>query len=430
MFPIEYLVMKDSKDINNYMSALGESAKNASIELAASSTKLKNEALRMMGDKIEKRRQDILQKNSLDLDNAKDKEIGDALVDRLELNNSRIDSMISGLNIVADLPDPVGEITKMKPTPSGIKINKMRVPLGVVGIIYESRPNVTADAAALSLKSGNACILRGGSEAILSNTLIAECLDEGLTQVGLPSSAIQLVNTTNREAVNAMLKMDKWIDVIIPRGGKSLVKLISEEARIPVIKHLDGICHVYIDRDADLIKAGDIAFNAKTYRYGICGAMETLLIHKDTAHKLLPSLCSRFQDEGVELRGCVESANIVSMKLALEEDWTTEYLAPIISIKIVSSMVDAMMHINIFGSSHTDSIVTENQESADTFLRTVDSSSVMHNLPTCWADGFEYGLGAEVGISTDKIHARGPVGLEGLTSQKYLVVGDSQIRGA
>jgi glutamate-5-semialdehyde dehydrogenase len=289
---------------------------------------------------------------------------------------------------------------------------------------------VTADAAALSLKSGNACILRGGSEAILSNTLIAECLDEGLTQVGLPSSAIQLVNTTNREAVNAMLKMDKWIDVIIPRGGKSLVKLISEEARIPVIKHLDGICHVYIDEDADLIKAGDIAFNAKTYRYGICGAMETLLIHKDKAHKLLPSLCSRFQDEGVELRGCKDSGNIVSMKLALEEDWTTEYLAPIISIKIVSSMADAMMHINTFGSSHTDSIVTENQESADTFLRTVDSSSVMHNLPTCWADGFEYGLGAEVGISTDKIHARGPVGLEGLTSQKYLVVGDSQIRGA
>jgi glutamate-5-semialdehyde dehydrogenase len=227
-----------------------------------------------------------------------------------------------------------------------------------------------------------------------------------------------------------MLKMDKWIDVIIPRGGKSLVKLISEEARIPVIKHLDGICHVYIDEDADLIKAGDIAFNAKTYRYGICGAMETLLIHKDKAHKLLPSLCSRFQDEGVELRGCKESGNIVSMKLALEEDWTTEYLAPIISIKIVSSMADAMMHINTFGSSHTDSIVTENQESADTFLRTVDSSSVMHNLPTCWADGFEYGLGAEVGISTDKIHARGPVGLEGLTSQKYLVVGDSQIRGA
>jgi glutamate-5-semialdehyde dehydrogenase len=383
-----------------------------------------------MGDKIEERRKDILQKNSLDLDNAKDKEIGDALVDRLELNDSRIDNMISGLNIVADLPDPVGEITKMKPTPSGIKINKMRVPLGVVGIIYESRPNVTADAAALSLKSGNACILRGGSEAILSNTLIAECLDEGLTQVGLPSSAIQLVNTTNREAVNAMLKMDKWIDVIIPRGGKSLVKLISEEARIPVIKHLDGICHVYIDEDADLIKAGDIAFNAKTYRYGICGAMETLLIHKDKAHKLLPSLCSRFQDEGVELRGCKDSGNIVSMKLALEEDWTTEYLAPIISIKIVSSMADAMMHINTFGSSHTDSIVTENQESADTFLRTVDSSSVMHNLPTCWADGFEYGLGAEVGISTDKIHARGPVGLEGLTSQKYLVVGDSQIRGA
>lgn len=430
MFPIEYLVMRDSKDINNYMSALGKSAKNASIELAASSTKIKNAALRMMGDKIEERRKDILQKNSLDLDNAKDKEIGDALVDRLELNDSRIDNMISGLNIVADLPDPVGEITKMKPTPSGIKINKMRVPLGVVGIIYESRPNVTADAAALSLKSGNACILRGGSEAILSNTLIAECLDEGLTQVGLPSSAIQLVNTTNREAVNAMLKMDKWIDVIIPRGGKSLVKLISEEARIPVIKHLDGICHVYIDEDADLIKAGDIAFNAKTYRYGICGAMETLLIHKDKAHKLLPSLCSRFQDEGVELRGCKESGNIVSMKLALEEDWTTEYLAPIISIKIVSSMADAMMHINTFGSSHTDSIVTENQESADTFLRTVDSSSVMHNLPTCWADGFEYGLGAEVGISTDKIHARGPVGLEGLTSQKYLVVGDSQIRGA
>ncbi len=421
--------MKDSKDINNYMNSLGSAAKVASLELAISSSEIRNEALLAMARIIDSKREMILEENAVDLENAKSKEIGDALIDRLELTQSRVDGMISGFNIVAGLPDPVGEITPMKPTPSGIKINKMRVPLGVVGIIYESRPNVTADAAALCLKSGNASILRGGSEAILSNKLIAECLVQGLQEVGLPAESIQLVNTVNREAVTALLKMDKWIDVIIPRGGKSLVKLISEEARIPVIKHLDGICHVYIDKEADIKKAIEIAYNAKTYRYGICGAMETVLIHQDIANDVLPELQKRYAEAGVELRGCEETNKIALMNKANEGDWTTEYLAPILSIKLVNGVQEAIGHINNFGSAHTDSIVTENKDNVGIFFQMVDSSSVMHNLPTCWADGFEYGLGAEVGISTDKIHARGPVGLEGLTSQKYIVVGNAQIRG-
>ena len=422
--------MEDSKDINNYMNRLGAAAKRAAGDLATVSSEVKNNALLYMSEALDSRRNEILQSNKVDLDKAKDKAIGDALIDRLELTDERIDGMISGLKIVASLPDPVGEIEEMKPTPSGLKISKMRVPLGVVGIIYESRPNVTADAAALCLKSGNACILRGGSEAILSNSLIAECLNQGLKRADLSENLIQVVNTTDREAVTALLRMEQFIDVIIPRGGKGLVRLISEEARIPVIKHLDGICHVYIDKDADLDEAISIAFNAKTYRYGICGAMETLLIHEEIATKILPELNSKFLDAGVELRGCKETSEIINTPLATDEDWVTEYLAPILSVKLVEDIDSAINHINRFGSAHTDSIVTSNDNNAETFMRKVDSSSVMHNVPTCWADGFEYGLGAEVGISTDKIHARGPVGLEGLTSQKYIVKGKAQIRGA
>ena len=422
--------MEDSKDINHYMNRLGAAAKSAAGDLATVSSEVKNNALLYMSEALDSRRNEILQSNKVDLDKAKDKAIGDALIDRLELTDERIDGMISGLKIVASLPDPVGEIEEMKPTPSGLKISKMRVPLGVVGIIYESRPNVTADAAALCLKSGNACILRGGSEAILSNSLIAECLNQGLKRADLSEDLIQVVNTTDREAVTALLRMEQFIDVIIPRGGKGLVRLISEEARIPVIKHLDGICHVYIDKDADLDEAISIAFNAKTYRYGICGAMETLLIHEEIATKILPELNSKFLDAGVELRGCKKTSEIINTPLATDEDWVTEYLAPILSVKLVEDIDSAINHINRFGSAHTDSIVTSNDNNAETFMRKVDSSSVMHNVPTCWADGFEYGLGAEVGISTDKIHARGPVGLEGLTSQKYIVKGKAQIRGA
>ena len=422
--------MEDSKDINNYINHLGAAAKNAAGDLAIVSSEVKNNALLYMAEAIDSRRNEILQSNRVDLEKAKNKEIGDALIDRLELTEERIDAMIAGLKIVAELPDPVGEIEEMKPTPSGLEISKMRVPLGVVGIIYESRPNVTADAAALCLKSGNACILRGGSEAILSNSIIAECLNQGLKRAGLSENLIHVVNTTDREAVTALLRMEEFIDVIIPRGGKGLVKLISEEAKIPVIKHLDGICHVYVDKYADLDQAINIAFNAKTYRYGICGAMETLLIHEEVAVTILPKLLSKFTDAGVELRGCEKTRKIIDSSIATDEDWVTEYLAPILSIRVVQDIDSAISHINQYGSAHTDSIVTTNEDSAENFMRKVDSSSVMHNVPTCWADGFEYGLGAEVGISTDKIHARGPVGLEGLTSQKYIVKGQAQIRGA
>ena len=422
--------MSNSKDINIYMDSLGSLAKNASRILSQTSEEQKNEALLNIAKTIDSNRNEILNENIKDLAKANKKQIGDALIDRLELTEERIDSMISGLRVVSELPDPVGEITKLEPTPSGIDVSKMRVPLGVVGIIYESRPNVTADAAALCLKSGNSCILRGGSEAILSNKIIWDCLQQGLEESGLPKECIQLIETIDREAVRTLLHMDKWVDVIIPRGGKGLVKLISEESRVPVIKHLDGICHVYIDQDSELEKAIDIAFNAKTYRYGICGAMETLLVHKDVASKVLPKLLKKYSSEGVELRGCKATQEIIEVKTANEEDWLTEYLAPILSIKVVEGIEKAIEHINKYGSNHTDSIVTENNEKVRIFFDQVDSSSVMHNLPTCWADGFEYGLGAEVGISTDKIHARGPVGLEGLTSQKFIVKGNSQLRGS
>ena len=421
--------MKDSKDITSYMEALGAEAKKASQALASLSTEKKNSTLNSIAEFLEKGRSEILVANEEDLSKANSKAIGEALIDRLKLTDSRIDTMISGFKLIAELPDPIGSITELKPTPSGIKVSQMRVPLGVVGIIYESRPNVTADAAALCLKSGNACILRGGTEAFKSNTAIARCLSKGLLNEGLPEASVQLINTTDREAVKTLLGMDKWVDVIIPRGGKDLVKLISNEAKVPVIKHLDGICHVYLDKECDQKKAYSIALNAKTYRYGICGAMETLLVHEKIAEDVLPLLAEAFKEKGVELRGCESTLRLLNILLATEEDWITEYLAPILSIKIVDGLGSAIEHINNFGSAHTDCIVTENKEKASFFLRNVDSSSVMHNVPTCWADGFEYGLGAEVGISTDKFHARGPVGLEGLTSQKYLVEGDAELRG-
>ena len=422
--------MSQSKEIITYMDRLGSEAKEASVILSQATLEQKNEALARISEEIQLNRKAILEVNQADLAHAKEKSIGSALIDRLELNDSRIDSMISGLKVVSELPDPVGEITDLDPTPSGIEVSKMRVPLGVVGIIYESRPNVTADAAALCLKSGNACLLRGGSEAIQSNKLIWNCLQNGLIKSGLPKECIQLIETTDREAVKTLLHLDKYLDVIIPRGGKGLVKLITEESRVPVIKHLDGICHVYIDDSADLKKAEEIALNAKTYRYGICGAMETLLIHNKVASDVLPSLIGKLNAEGVEVRGCKKTTEFVEVSDATEEDWTTEYLAPILSIRVVESMNEAIDHIQKYGSHHTDSIVSEDLKKVDVFFKQVDSSSVMHNLPTCWADGFEYGLGAEVGISTDKIHARGPVGLEGLTSQKFIVKGNSELRGA
>ncbi len=421
--------MKDSKDISSYMELLGSEAKSASEVLSNLSSEKKNSALSRIAKILEKDKGVILKANKLDLSKAKSNSVEEALIDRLELTSSRINSMIGGLVSVANLPDPIGSLTELKPTPSGIKISQMRVPLGVVGIIYESRPNVTADAAALCLKSGNACILRGGSEAFKTNTAIANSLKKGLLEEGLPESSIQLVETTDREAVKVLLSMDKWVDIIIPRGGKGLVKLISDEAKVPVIKHLDGICHVYLDEECDVEKAISIAVNAKTYRYGICGAMETLLVNNVIAEKILPVIAKAFEEKEVELRGCERTLEFLNISKAVEEDWVTEYLAPILSIKIVDDLKSAIDHINMIGSAHTDSIVTENIDKAKVFMRNVDSSSVMHNVPTCWADGFEYGLGAEVGISTDKFHARGPVGLEGLTSLKYIVEGNAELRG-
>ena len=411
------------------MELLGSEAKSASEVLSNLSSEKKNSALTRIAKILEKDKEAILKANHLDLSKAKSNAVEEALIDRLELTRLRINSMIGGLLTVADLPDPIGSLTELKPTPSGIKISQMRVPLGVVGIIYESRPNVTADAAALCLKSGNACILRGGSEAFKTNTAIANSLKKGLLEEGLPEASIQLVETTDREAVRVLMSMNKWVDIIIPRGGKGLVKLISDEAKVPVMKHLDGICHVYLDKECDQEQAISIAINTKTYRYGICGAMETLLVNKVIAGKILPAIAKAFEEKEIELRGCERTLEFLNISKAVEEDWVTEYLAPILSIKIVDDLNSAIDHINKFGSAHTDSIVTENIGKARVFMRNVDSSSVMHNVPTCWADGFEYGLGAEVGISTDKFHARGPVGLEGLTSLKYLVEGNAELRG-
>ncbi len=416
-------------DVNEYMQSLGQHARQASRALARAGTETKNKALLAMAAEIRAAAETLKRENERDLEAGSSKGLESALLDRLTLSDARIESMAEGLEQIAALPDPVGEISDMTYRPSGIQLGRMRVPLGVVGIIYESRPNVTADAAALCLKSGNATILRGGSEAIHSNQAIAACIRRGLEQAGLPETAVQVVQTTDRAAVGQLITMPEYVDVIVPRGGKSLIERISNEARVPVIKHLDGICHVYIDSEADLDMAEAIAFNAKCHRYGVCNAMETLLVDAAVADTILPRLAVRYGDEGVELRGCSRTRAILKdISAASDADWDTEYLAPILSIKVVDGLDEAMEHIHHHSSGHTESIVTENYQRARRFLAEVDSSSVMVNASTRFADGFEYGLGAEIGISTDKIHARGPVGLEGLTSQKWIVLGSGQIR--
>ena len=416
-------------NIKEYMKGVGQAARAASRVMAQADTNVKNRALENIATAILLNSGKLLTQNAADVELAKKKGLDDASIDRLTLTEKSIKAMAEGLLQIAALPDPIGEISGMSYRPSGIQVGKMRVPLGVIGIIYESRPNVTADAAGLCLKSGNAAILRGGSEAIHSNQAIAACVHQGLREAGLPETAVQVVSTTDRAAVGELITMKEYVDVIVPRGGKSLIARISEEARIPVIKHLHGVCHVYIDDAADPGKAIRIADNAKTHRYGVCNAMETLLVAQGVAAEVLPPLCKIYLDKNVELRGdAAARAIIAQMKAATEEDWLTEYLAPILAVRVVAGLEEAIEHINTYGSQHTDSIVTENYTRAMRFLREVDSSSVMVNASTRFADGFEYGLGAEIGISTDKIHARGPVGLEGLTSQKFIVLGNGQVR--
>ncbi|MDH5387593.1 MAG: glutamate-5-semialdehyde dehydrogenase [Gammaproteobacteria bacterium] len=416
-------------DVKSYMSQLGQRVRAASREIGRAETAVKNKALNVIADRIDIEAENLKQANALDLEAGKAKGLNDALLDRLGLTDAGIKSMAEGLRQIASLEDPVGVITDMAYRPSGIQVGRMRVPLGVIGIIYESRPNVTADAAGLCLKSGNACILRGGSEAFHSNQAIAECIRYGLEQAGLSGDVVQVVETTDREAVGEMLRMKDFVDVIIPRGGKSLIERITNESSVPVIKHLDGICHVYIDADADMDKAISVAVNSKTQRYGTCNTLETLLVAEKIADDVLPRLCDEYKAKGVELRGCEKTRALVDGVIAAtDEDWDTEYLAPILSIRVVADIDAAIEHINKHSSQHTESIITENYTLARRFLREVDSSSVMVNASTRFADGFEYGLGAEIGISTDKLHARGPVGLEGLTSQKYVVLGDGHIR--
>ena len=416
-------------DINKYINTLGKQAYAASRLMASISSEMKDKALNAIAKEIIKNKDRLIEINNKDLQTAKKSGLESALLDRLELTTTRIEAMADGLKQVADLEDLIGKTSEYVEQSSGIKVGRMRVPLGVIGIIYESRPNVTADAAGLCLKSGNATILRGGSEAIESNQAIANCIRAGLKSTGLPENAVQLIETTDREAVGELLHMSEYVDVIVPRGGKGLIERVSAEARMPVIKHLDGICHVYIDDDADIEKAINIAYNAKTQRYGTCNTMECLLVARSLAKTVLEKLGPMYQQEKVEIRGCEESKKILGdIKIASDEDYGTEYLAPIMSLKIVNDIDEAVQHIDKFGSKHTDTIVTENKSKAERFLREVDSSSVMLNASTRFADGYEYGLGAEIGISTDKFHARGPVGLEGLTSQKYIVLGDGNIR--
>jgi len=417
-------------DVAAYMHELGDQARVASRTLAAADTAAKDAALLAIADDLDCRRNELMSQNRRDLEAGSAKGLDAALLDRLELTPARIDSMIDGLRQIAALPDPIGEIFDLKFRPSGIQVGRMRVPLGVVGIIYESRPNVTADAAALCLKSGNAAVLRGGSEAFLSNQAIAASIQRGLGAADLPADAVQVVATTDRAVVDQMIAMPASIDVIIPRGGKGLIERISAGARVPVIKHLHGVCHVYIDDEADPHKAFAVAFNAKTQRYGTCNTMETLLVNRTIAADFLPGLATAYREKGVELRGCDRTREILGAdcEVASEADWDEEYLAPILSIMIVDDIDAAIAHITQHGSLHTESILTENLTKARRFLREVDASSVMVNASTRFADGFEYGLGAEIGISTDKFHARGPVGLEGLTSVKYIVLGDGHIR--
>ncbi len=415
-------------DIQSFMQQMGTQARQASIAMARARSAEKNHALTTIADLLQVNKDSLQAENQKDLTAGLARGLDAALLDRLALNDARIDAMAEGLREIAALPDPVGEITDLRYRPSGIQVGRMRVPLGVIGIIYESRPNVTADAAGLCLKAGNATILRGGSEAINSNQAIAQYIQQGLQTAGLPHTAVQLVSTTDRAAVGELLRMRDFVDVIVPRGGKSLIERVSEEARIPVIKHLDGICHVYIDDKADLEKAVNIAVNAKTQRYGTCNTLETLLLAKAIAPHILPVLAQKYAAEGVELRGCPITCQYITAIAATEKDWQSEYLAPILSIRVVDDLEQAIAHIRQYSSQHTDSIVTEDWSRAQRFLHEVDSSSVMVNASTRFADGFEYGLGAEIGISTDKIHARGPVGLEGLTSQKFIVLGDGHIR--
>ncbi len=412
-----------------YMREKGERARAASREMARADTGLKNACLFALAQTLLDESSDILVANERDMRAGRAARLDAALLDRLELNADRVAAMADGVREVANLPDPVGELTDMRLRPSGIQVGRMRVPLGVVGIIFESRPNVTADAASLCLKSGNACILRGGSEAMNSNQAIARCIQRALRQAGLPEDAVQVLDITDRRTVGEMVSMPEYIDVVIPRGGKGLVAAVSNNARVPVIKHLDGNCHVFVDRDADVDKAVAVAVNAKTQRYGTCNTMETLLVDLPIAQKVLPELGRIYSEAGVELRACERTRAILPFaRPAAESDWGEEYLAPILAIKIVEGIDEAIDHIARYGSAHTDAIVTENYTRARRFLREVDSSSVMVNASTRFADGYEYGLGAEIGISTDKFHARGPVGLEGLTSQKWIVLGDGNVR--
>ena len=416
-------------DIKAYMQSVGIGARDASRALARASSAVKNNALVAIANQLDVNRSAVLTANQVDMENGRNNGLNEALLDRLALDDGRINGMIEGLHQVSELPDPVGELTDLGTRPSGITLAKMRVPLGVIGIIYESRPNVTIDAASLCLKSGNATILRGGSEAIESNQAIADCIKLGLADAGLPESAVQVISTTDRAAVGELITMAEYVDVIVPRGGKGLIERISADARVPVIKHLDGNCHVYIDDNADIDKAVAIAVNAKTHRYGVCNAMESLLVAESMAEKVLPLIADIYAAKQVDMRGCARSCEILpSISVASESDWSEEYLAPILAIKVVAGIDAAIEHINTYSSQHTESIVTEDHERGQRFIAEVDSSSVMINASTRFADGFEYGLGAEIGISTDKIHARGPVGLEGLTSQKWVVFGDGQIR--
>ena len=416
-------------DVPAYLHELGVQARTAARSMGRAESGAKNTALNAIADAILADQDRLKAENQKDLEAGRQKGLDSALLDRLELTGARIEAMAEGLRQISALSDPVGAISDLDYQPSGIQVGRMRVPLGVIGIIYESRPNVTADAAALCLKSGNACILRGGSEALHSNQAIARCIEQGLEQAGLPATAVQVVATTDRAAVGELLRLDKFVDVIVPRGGKGLIERVTAESKIPVIKHLHGVCHTYIDDQADIDKAVKVAFNAKTQRYGTCNTMETLLVAADIAERVLPILGSQYQAEGVEMRGCERTCAILNgIKSASEADWDEEYLAPILSIRVVDDMDAAMDHIDKHGSQHTDVIITENVTRARRFLREVDSSSVMVNASSRFADGFEYGLGAEIGISTDKLHARGPVGLEGLTTLKYIVLGDGHIR--
>ena len=421
-------------DIQQYMQRLGEQARQASRAMARASSGDKDQALAAIANALRSHRNTILRANEKDLDAGRSNGLDAALLDRLALTPDRFDGMVEGLEQIIGLADPIGVITDLAYRPSGIQVGKMRVPLGVIGIIYESRPNVTIDAAALCLKSGNAAILRGGSEAINANQAIAECICEGLRAAGLPEAAVQVVATTDRAAVGELITHPEYVDVIVPRGGKGLIERISNDARVPVIKHLDGNCHTYIDKQADIAKAISVAFNAKTQRYGTCNTTETLLIANAIAGQVLPELAAQYQQAGVELRVCeqarhlLEGMGLTDIQAATEADWEEEYLAPVLAVKIVKDIDEAIEHINRYSSGHTEAIITENYTLARRFLTEVDSSSVMVNASTRFADGFEYGLGAEIGISTDKIHARGPVGLEGLTSQKWVVLGDGHIR--